>query len=317
MTRSSRRGFALIAALALLVLISVVALGLSAAARPRRLAVAASAERTAATSAATAGIEHARAVLTRLEPVALGRLTRVPSLLRDPWKPANGLVIGPRSAGAYVYRVELHDAYARLNLNGASEDQLRRLLIGLHVDARRADRIAQAIADWRDHDQLHRTNGAEREDYIRGGVPILPGDANFDDVGTLRFVLGMTDALYDSVAPYLTIMGDGGINLNAAPRAVLLALPGMTEGSVTALLRARAAGRPPADLNELIALLPAGASVQLRAAIPVLRNIVTFETREMLVTSVASQPGAGTRVQLDAIISRDAGGRVTWRRVAR
>ena len=317
MTRSSRRGFALIAALALLVLISLVALGLTETARPRRLAVAAAAERTAAIAAATAGVEHAHALLTRLEPVSPGRLERGPSLLRDPWRPANGLVIGPRRAGAYIYRVELRDAYARLNLNGASEDQLRRLLIALRIDARRADRLAQAIADWRDHDQLRRSNGSERDDYLRTGAPMLPGDAIFDDVGTLRFVQGMTDALYDSIAPYLTVMGDGGVNLNAAPRAVLLALPGMTEASVTSLLRAREAGRPPADLNELIGLIPSGASAQLRAAIPLLRNIATFETREMLVTSVASQPGAVTHVQVDAIISRNAGGHVTWRRVSR
>jgi general secretion pathway protein K len=317
MTHSSRRGFALLAALALLVLISVVALGLSVTARPRRLAVAASAERTAATAAATAGIEHARAVLMRLEPVSPGRLTRDPSLVRDPWRPADGLVIGPRSAGAYSYRVELHDAGARLNLNGASEDQLRRLLLALRIDARSANRIAQAIADWRDHDQLRRANGAEREDYLRAGAPMLPADAIFDDVGTLRFVQGMTDALYDSIAPCLTVMGNGGINLNAAPRAVLLALPGMTEESVASLLRARAARRPPADLNELVGLLSSGASARLRMSIPLLRNFVTFETREMLVTSVASQPGAVTRVQVDAIISRDAEGHVTWRRVAR
>ena len=317
MTHSPRRGFALIAALALLVLISIVALGLSTTARPRRLAVAASAERTAATAAATAGIEHARALLMRLEPVSPGRSTRGPSLVRDPWGPANGLVIGPRSAGAYVYRVELHDAFARLNLNGASEDQLRRLMLGLRIDARRADRIAQAIADWRDHDQLRRVNGAEGDEYLRAGAPMLPGNAIFDEVGTLRFVQGMTEALYDSIAPYLTVMGNGGINLNAAPRPVLLALPGMSEASVTALLRAREARRPPADLNELVGLLPSGASQQLRAAIPVLRNIVTFETREVLVTSVASQPGATTRVQVDAIISRNAEGHVTWRRVAR
>jgi general secretion pathway protein K len=317
MMRSSRRGFALIAALALLVLISVVALGLSATARPRRLAVAASAERTAAAAAATAGIEHARAVLMRLEPVSPGRLTRGPSLLRDPWGPANGLVIGPRTAGGYVYRVELHDAAARLNLNGASEDQLRRLLLALRIDARRADRLARAIADWRDHDQLRRVNGAERDDYVRSGAPMLPDDAIFADVGTLRFVQGMTSALYDSVAPYLTVMGNGGVNLNAAPRPVLLALPGMTEEAASSLLRARAAGRPLTELNELVASVSSGASQQLRVAVPLLRNIVTFETREMQVTSVASQPGAGTRVQVDAIISRNAEGHVTWRRVAR
>jgi len=321
MRQTPRRGFALIAALAVLVLISVVALELGVRARPRRLAVAASAERIGATAAAAAGIEHARALLTRLESAAPGRLTREPVHTVDPWGAANGLVIGRGRSGAYTYRVELHDAYGRLNLNGASEDQLRRLFLALHIDARRADRLAQAIADWRDHDQLRRVNGAERDDYLRAGAPLLPADDSFDAVSTLRFVLGMNDVLCDSVAPYLTVTGDGGVNLNAAPRPVLLALPGMTEESATLLIRTRAAGRRVADLDALANALSSGARQRLRVAMPLLRNIVTFETREMLVTSEASQPGAVTHVRMDAVISRNAsrnaGGGVVWRRVSR
>jgi hypothetical protein len=304
------------AALALLVMISVVALELSVTARPRRLAVAASAERVAATAAATAGVEVARAMLIGLEPVAPGRLTRDPSRTPDPWASANGKVIGPSRAGAYVYRVELHDPYARLHLNGASEDQLRRLLLALRVDARRADKLAQTIADWRDHDQLRRTNGAERDDYLRAGAAMLPDDGPFESVGTLGFVLGMSRGLADSIAPYLTVMGDGGVNLNAAPRPVLLALPGMTDESVSALLRARAAGRPVTDLSRFIESLPTGARQQLRVALPALRNIVTLETREMQLTSEASQPQGPTRVRIDAIVSRDAEDRVIWRRIS-
>ena len=316
MITTARRGFALIAALALLVLVSVAALELSVTAKPRRLAVAAGVERIAATAAATAGVEQAHALLLRLEPVAPGRLTRDPSLRPDPWGVANGMVIGPAPAGAYTYRAELHDAYARLNLNGASEDQLRRLLVALRIDARRADHLAAAIADWRDPDQLRRTNGAEREEYLRAGMPMLPADGPFTSVNTLRFVLGMSDALCDSVAPYLTVMGDGGINLNTAPRPVLLALPGMSEEAVALLLRARSGGRRMTDLNAFVESLSSRARQQLRIAMPVLSTIATLETREMLVSSEAWQPTGTTRVRVDAVISRDAGHRVIWRRVS-
>lgn len=316
MITTARRGFALMAALALLVLVSVAALGLSVTARPRRLAVAAGAERVAATAAATAGVEKARALLMRLEPVAPGRLTRDPSLPRDPWGVANGMVIGPLAAGAYSYRAELHDPYARLNLNGATEDQLRRLFVALRIDARTAGRLAAAVADWRDQDQLRRVNGAEREDYLRAGMPILPRDGPFASVNALRFVLGMSGALCDSVAPYLTVMGDGGVNLNAAPRPVLLALPGMSEEAVALLLRARSEGGRITDLNAFIESLSPRARQQLRIASPVLSTIVTLETREMVVSSEAWQPGGTTRVRVDALISRDAGHRVTWRRTS-
>jgi general secretion pathway protein K len=313
---SPRRGFALIAALALLVMISVVALELSATARPRRLAAAAAAEQAAAVEVATAGIEQAHALLVRLEPRSPGRLSRGITRASDPWSPAVGMVIGPARLGAFTYRIELRDAYARLPLNGVSEDHLRRLLLALRVDSRRADRLAQAIADWRDFDQFRRANGAERSNYLRAGAPVLPDDGPFADVASLRFVLGMSDSLVAALASYLTVMGGGGVNLNTAPRPVLLALPGMTEESASLLLRERAAGRRVTDLTRFIEMLPSGARQQLRTALPMLRNIATFETREMQVTSEAWQAGGIARVRVDAIISRDAEGRVIWRRVS-
>lgn len=316
MMTTSRRGFALIAALALLVLVSVAALELGEIARPRRLAVAAGAERIAATAAATAGVENAHALLMRLEPIAPGRLTRDPSRDPDPWRVANGMVLGPANAGAYTWRAELHDPYAQLNLNGASQEQLRNLFVALHIDARRADHLAAAIADWRDHDQFRRVNGAERDDYVRAGMPVLPGDGPFPSVGTLRFVLGMSSALCDSVSPYLTVIGDGGINLNTAPRPVLLVLPGMSEEAVAALLRVRSGGRRLTDLDAFVGSLPSGARQQLRAGVPRMRNIVTLDTREIVVSSEAWQPAGTTRVHVDALISRDADHRVTWRRVS-
>ena len=315
MSASPRRGFALLAALALMITISGVVLELSTTARPRRLAAAGAAERVAATAVATAGVERAHALLTKLEPVSAGPRSRVPLATRDPWSPVVGLTIGPATLGDFTYRVEIEDAYARLPLNGATEDQLRRLLIALRVDARRADRVVQAIADWRDRDQLRRLNGAEREDYLRAGRPLLPDDGPFASIATLRYVAGMDDALYERIAPYLTVAGDGGVNLNTAPRPVLLAMPGITEEAAARLLAERRAGRPVTDLLRLGEMLSSDARQQLRIATPALRNLVTFETREVHVASEAWQVGGVTRVRIDAIISRNAEGRVIWRTV--
>lgn len=312
MMRADRRGFALLAALALLVTIAVVALGIDVTARPRRLAVAGAAERAAALAAATAGVEHARAMLVRFDPEPVGRLTRGPLRIPDPWGPLDGTTIGPTTIGDARYRVELVDPYGRLPLNSATEDELRSLMIALRVDSRRADRLAQAIADWRDRDQLRRANGAERADYLRAGRPLLPEDGPFGSVETLRFVIGMTDSIFALVSPYLTVVGDGGINLNAAPRPVLLALPGMTEESVSAILRLRAAGGRIANLELFVDGLPSGPRARLRVGMLQLRNILTLETREMHVISVGERPGSPIRVRVDAIISRDAQDRVTW-----
>ena len=173
--------------------------------------------------------------------------------------------------------------------------------------------MVQAIADWRDRDQLRRLNGAERDDYLRAGRPLLPDDGPFASVTMLRYVAGVDDPLYERIAPYLTVMGDGGVNLNTAPRPVLLAMPGITEEAATRLLAERSAGRRVTDLVRLMEMLSSGARQQLRTAMPVLRNIATLETREAHVVSEAWQTGGVTRVRVDAIISRDAEGRVIWR----
>ncbi|HEX2779107.1 MAG TPA: hypothetical protein VHM30_06395 [Gemmatimonadaceae bacterium] len=315
MRARARHGFALLAALALLVTISIVALELDVAARPRRLAAAGATERVSALAAATAGVEHARAMLVRLDPHPPGRLTREATPALDPWGPADGMVIGPVALEGMSYRAELRDPYARLPLNAAGEDQLRRLLIALRIDAHRADMLAQAIADWRDQDQLRRANGAERAEYLRERRPLVPDDGPFAELQTLRFVMGMTDSLFRAVEPYLTTVGDGGVNLNSAPRPVLLALPGMTVETVGYILRERAAGRRITDIMRLGDRLSPGARQQLRAAMPLLRNVVTLETRELLVTSDGWRPGGGTMVRVEALISRNAEDRVVWQRV--
>jgi general secretion pathway protein K len=314
MSATPRRGFALIAALALLVLISLVALGVSATVRPRRLALATVAEQLAAVEAATAGVEHARATLRRLELSPQRGGIRDGAPLVDAWSMADGMVIGPVAIGQLTYRMELRDANAQLHLNSASEDQLRQLLLALRFDSRKADRLAQAIADWRDGDQRRRVNGAERSEYLRAGRAMLPEDAAFGSVATLRFVIGMTDSLYEVVRPYVTVFGSGRVNLNEAERPVLLALPGITEEAASLLVRRRRAGRRVTDLYRFGDELSPAARQRLREAMPVLSAMTVLETREVHVAGEAWQPAGISRVHVDAVISRDAEGSVVWRR---
>jgi type II secretory pathway component PulK len=91
---SDRRGFALLAALWLLVAISVASLALETAARTRRVSAANLAEAVQARAAAGAGIEQTRARLVR-------RLAA--TTLWDPWAGVDSLfrdTIGARKSGA-------------------------------------------------------------------------------------------------------------------------------------------------------------------------------------------------------------------------
>jgi len=242
-----RQGFALIAALWLMVALSVVALALGLRARDRRVSAGNVQEDAEAGAAAEAGVAHARALLER-------RLSGFSALAPgiDPWQDLSSVVAPDSQAvGDAWFRVRLRDAGAALNLNRCSEDELRRLLSALRIDAGNADRIAQAAMDWRDPDPLRRARGAERDDYVRAGAAELPSDAPFGSVEEFRRVRGVSEQVFRRASPYLTILGSGQVNLAAAPREVLLSLPGMTEESAAAVLRRQRRGMALASLADL------------------------------------------------------------------
>lgn len=290
--QSNRRGFALVASLWLLVALAALGLELSRQARNRRLAAANVAEGAQARAAATAGLEQARARLSRLlhfrgmsinssapglEPVAI----------RDPWRALPGVLPDTLDIGSARVRVTLVDANASLDLNRADEGELRRLFVALRIDAGNADRIAQAIADWRDADDLVRARGAERALYRREGLDAEPANAAFRRVDELRAVRGVTTEYFSRIRPFLTVAGSGMVNLNTAPRPVLLALDGMTDEAASVLRRAADTGRPIRSLQELQLLLTPGARDAMQTSIATLNARATFETREVEVTSHA------------------------------
>ena len=313
---TARRGAALLVAVGMLVLICTASFELTIAARPQRLGVANVAEHAQLAAAATAGVEDARARLQQWLQVGEMQSMREPQRTIDAWSAADGTVFGSELDGQLQYRVELHDAGVQLPLNAASEDQLRTLLLSLGIDARRADRLAQAIADWRDGDQLRRLNGAEQLDYLREGRAMLPDDGPFAVVGAIRFVVGMNDSLYRLVAPQLTVFGSGRVDVNAAARPVLLTLAGMSEEAVSRILQDRKRGRRVTDLNRFAEQLSPAARQRLRANLVALQATTVLEAREIHVVSEAWRTGSNSRLRIDAIISRDDEGRVVWRRLS-
>ena len=68
--------------------------------------------------------------------------------------------------GAGVYRFRLIDEGGKININRVNEDLLRRVFTNLGVDANVRDILVDSIMDWRDPDDLHRTNGAEKDYYL-------------------------------------------------------------------------------------------------------------------------------------------------------
>ena len=317
MRRARRAGFALMAALWLVVLVGVTGYELSVQSRTRRLAVANSLEKTQADAAADAGLETVRAKLeNRLAHPLDARQRALADATRDPWGDlrfiaSDTIRLGDERAAAGAY-----DAGSRLQINRATEGDIRRLLIGLRLDAGAADRLAQRIMDWRDRDSFRRARGAERDDYLRAGARTLPRDAEFARITELRDVEGMTPELYVRVAPYLTVLGTGQISINSASRPVLASLPGLGDESIALILRAQDTDRPLRSLEELTQRVSPGARESLVDAGAELMQRITFETREVVVESEGWLDGSPVRTKAEALYARGGDALFSvWRRV--
>jgi hypothetical protein len=91
----------------------------------------------------------------------------------------------------------------------------------------------------------------------------------------------------------VTIDGPGTINLSAAPRQVLLALPGLSPEAVERLLARREVGRPVGSLDELAGLLSPGARDVLLARYADLARLATFTAPQLKITA---EGGSGTEL---------------------
>jgi general secretion pathway protein K len=142
--------------------------------------------------------------------------------------------------GGNRLRVRVVDESAKLDLNIASPELLAGLMQALGVDFERSRRIAGAIADWRDGDDLlNAEGGAEDPQYAAAKLPYGAKDRPFETLSELRLVLGMDPVLFEKMRPYVTLYsGLARPSPAYAGKPVLQAL-GMDEAQAAALLGQR------------------------------------------------------------------------------
>ena len=337
-----RRGFVLVAALWLLVMLAAVGLDAALRSRTRRLTAANLLDETRALAAAEAATEYARSRLTaammewadEIRSDALSRARTqgqrdqaarrsVRSLMtgqnpfEDPWREPQFLVEPEMAFGDARFSLRLRDTGAALNLNTANEEMLVNFFAqGMGVDYAEAFDLAQAILDWRDEDELPRIGGGEREQYIAEGMPVLPTNREFAELDELRHVMGMTPELFESAAPYLTLTSSGRINVNAAPEPVLLALPGFTVAAAQELIRMRESGvvaRSGGQLRAMLPFLETGETARERQQFD---RLTTYATNEVEIIADGRVDGSPMQVQARVVVQRsNAGAVVVWRRV--
>jgi len=225
---AAQRGIALIAVLWLTVLLTVIASGFAFSMRGEAMA-----------ARNALSLAQARAIADGAVERAVFEVQR-PRNLTDVWL-ADGQPHQWQERDATITAVVV-DESAKIDLNSVADPLLKGLLQTIGgVEAGAIDRLIDAIADWRDADDLKRPNGAEEPDYRAAGLKYKPANAPFDTVGELQRVIGMTPEIFARIADSLTVYSrQTGINPFTASRNVLLAIPNTTPEMVDTYLAQRA-----------------------------------------------------------------------------
>jgi general secretion pathway protein K len=227
--------------------------------------------RTVARYAAESGIVAAAAIMDRHLAAAYTPVQQFSALAEVD---REFIDLGEVSLGNARFAVALTNLNARLDLNHADPEAL----VGLFsqfTSAQHARSVVDAVQDWRDADELVRPQGAEERTYRRAGLRIVPRNAPLSRLDELGRMIGVTDSLMRSVAPYVTVSGDARVDINAAPEPVLAALPGIGPAGARALVSRRSRGAFSSVYQVAAVLGPAAA--------PTLRRLVVTPSRLLLV----------------------------------
>jgi type II secretory pathway component PulK len=131
-------------------------------------------------------------------------------------------------------RYALIDEERKININKAKLSILEDLfIIILGLDEMGAQDLAASIIDWRDEDSMLSIplGSAEDRDYKSLQYSYEAKDQEFEVLDEILLVKGMTTEIFEKVKDYITIYGDGKVNINTASKEILLVL-GLDEAVV-------------------------------------------------------------------------------------
>jgi general secretion pathway protein K len=205
-------GMALIVVLWLVVLLSIMAAGHSRNVHTDTTLAARQLQSAQARALAEAGINH-----VILEMLAADS---------DRKLPVDGSLFNVR-IGEDDVTIAIRDATGFIDLNAAKPELLDAALKACGVSETARPNLVDAILDWRDGDDLAHLHGMEDDDYVAAGVAWTSRDGAFQAIDELKYLPGMSQALYDRLSPFVTVYsGRGGLNLEYAPPTLIAALTG-------------------------------------------------------------------------------------------
>jgi general secretion pathway protein K len=130
--------------------------------------------------------------------------------------------------GPNQIRIEITPSDGLVDVNVATDALLQALLQQVGgLQQGEAAILVSRIRDYIDPDDIPSgVGGAEAAQYRAAGWPSLPRNSGLEDLSELNSVMGMTAVLYETIAPYLGINGQQGLDIGSAPPSLIDALAG-------------------------------------------------------------------------------------------
>lgn len=194
--------------------------------------------------------------------------SRVLFLLATAARTRSGLGVGERAVAldGRPYRlvgnviVGFQDVRGLVNIGAADSDLPQRLRVGrllatYGIDVGEADKLTDALLDYRDADELRRINGAERDEYAAAGQAELLRNNNLLVPSELGRVFGWAAQVRlwgdDPVSDHVGLTRRSAFNPNTAGWRALVAMSGITPEIAKSLVNDRRRGAL-ADISRLV-----------------------------------------------------------------
>ncbi len=216
------RGFVLVAVIWIAAIFAVVAFIVTSAVRTRVRMVEAEVASAEAEAAADAGLN-----------LALFELIGNRSSGGEPAAPSSAVKACRMDDRASVF-IQVRDEAGKVDLNLASSDLLRTLMIGLGWSKTLADARVATLGDFVDADGDRRLGGAEAEDYQAAGRAIGPKNRSLEAVEELGRIIRFDEVAVREMRPHVTVhSGQTGVDPRAASRELAQILErGLRDGAI-------------------------------------------------------------------------------------
>ncbi len=140
-------------------------------------------------------------------------------------------------------RYGLLDEESKINVNHVSYAVLKRLFKDIAgLDSQKANDLANSLIDWRDkNSELNGqdTQLTERASYLNAGYSYSPKNMELNSIEEVLLIKGMPAPVFFKIADYITVYGNGEVNINTAPAPVLECL-GFTQQAAEKIVSYRA-----------------------------------------------------------------------------